>query len=111
MDPLITIAIPDLDGPAPLDRTRVSVARHTPEAHAVVPLGAAAAPSLPAPAAEPPPDPIGVLVPFGTPAAVNHLLVVAASPYLLLLESGAVVTHGRLRRLLALKCAPDLGDS
>src|SRR2546426_970996 len=104
MEPLVTIAIPDLAGIAARTTTLQALARHTPEPHEIVlfveqqsgrdassPLTQQrrlAVRQLPMP------------VPFSAPAALNRLLEVSTTPYLLLLESGTVVTSSWLQRLL-----------
>src|SRR6266568_6986497 len=102
MEPLVTIAIPDLAGPAASSATLASLARCTQEPYRVVLLveenirqhtspgsGTLALQSIAIPA------------PFGTPAALNKLVTVCTTPYILLLESGTIVTSGWLTRLLA----------
>src|SRR5689334_25304410 len=126
MEPLVTIAIPDLAGPAARTATLDSLARHTPELHEVVLLVEEArrqkVSSWPDNQAL---RQILVPVPFGAPAALNRLLATGRppgspllytkhehqpeysrgdsggrpTPYILLLESGTIVTAGWLGRL------------
>lgn len=90
MKPLVTIAIPDLVGPHMRAATLASLERHTPEPYTTVLL---ARPN------------------FEAPAALNRLLETCETPYLLLLESGAIVSAGWLKRLLAPLDDPNVGLS
>src|SRR5205823_9723748 len=99
---VVTIAIPDLAGPTARTATLNSIARHTPEAHEVVQLiEEARGQNVSSWSDNQVLRQISVAAPFGTPAALNRLLTICATPYLLLLESGAIVTSGWLGRLLA----------
>jgi glycosyltransferase involved in cell wall biosynthesis len=104
MEPLVTIAIPDFASPTSCAITLDALARHTPEPHEIVlfveqqsdrdatpPLARQKCQSV---------RQLPVPVPFSAPAALNLLLEVSTTPYLLLLESGTVVTNGWLQRLL-----------
>jgi glycosyltransferase involved in cell wall biosynthesis len=108
MPSLVTITIHDVAGPAELAVTRTALARHTPEPHDLVllcqkPEAARPAPvpgaSVEATAGELPALLLGPGE--GAPAGLNRLLTSSSTPYILLLESGAVVTPGWLGRLLA----------
>jgi len=99
MEPLVTIAIPDLAGPTALSITLAALARHTAEPHEVMLLVEAGSRQITRPDHQTLPQ-IPVPAPFGAPAALNRLLAVCATPYILLLESGATVTSGWLSRLL-----------
>ncbi len=99
MEPLITIAIPDLAGNTALSTTLTSLARHTLEPYEVmlfVEVGSRQTIRL----GNQKLQPIIVPTPFSAPAALNRLLAVCATPYILLLESGTIVTSGWLSRLL-----------
>jgi O-antigen biosynthesis protein len=99
MEPLVTIAIPDLAGPTALATTLAALARHTPEPHEVVLLVEAGSRQITRPHNQALQQ-IPVAVPFGTPAALNQLLATCTTPYILLLESGATITSRWLSRLL-----------
>src|SRR5437867_983404 len=105
MEPLVTIAIPDLAGPAARDATLASLIRHTPEPYGVLVFvedRSAAGDTIGLHST--PPRPYGQIftpAPFSAPAALNQLLTVCTTPYILLLESGAIVTSCWLERLLA----------
>ena len=99
MEPLVTIAISDLAGPTALSTTLASLARHTPEPHEVVLLVEAGSRQITRPRNQVLQQ-IPVPVPFGAPAALNQLLARCTTPYVLLLESGAIVTSRWLSRLL-----------
>jgi glycosyltransferase involved in cell wall biosynthesis len=103
MPPLITIAIPDLSGIIARNNTLQSIARHTPEPHEVVLLveelqGQRVVPLRSDDQAL---RRISVPAPFSTPIALNRLLTTSTTPYILLLESGSIVTSDWLARLLA----------
>lgn len=104
MEPLVTIAIPDFASPMSCAVTLDALGSHTPEPHEIVlfveqqldrdassPLTRQRRQSV---------RQLPVPVPFSAPAALNRLLEVSVTPYLLLLESGTVVTNGWLQRLL-----------
>src|SRR5579864_3736702 len=99
MNPLVTIAIPDPADPAALSTTLASLARHTPEPHRVTLLVEAGSRQITKPGDQLP-QTITVPAPFGAPAGLNQLLAICETPYMLLLESGAIVTPGWLSRLL-----------
>ena len=93
---LTTIAIPDLAGPASRTATLEALARCTSEPHQIVFL---------IEEGQPVPEIEGCRyliepAPQAIPAALNRLLAATETPYLLLLESGAIVTPGWLTRLL-----------
>jgi O-antigen biosynthesis protein len=102
METVVTIVIPDLGGPAARTATLQALARHTPEPYEVMLLleempgqhnlekqGDQAVRQIAVPA------------PFNTPAALNRLVATCTTPYILLLESGCIVTPGWLGKLLA----------
>lgn len=107
----VIIAIPDVAGDAARARTLASLARHTSEPHTVVLMQANPAQTGTLSEYEAGYQTFGVPAPFGAPAALNRLLRLTTSPYLLLLESGAVVTAGWLSRLLAPLADPAVGLS
>src|SRR5438552_13772743 len=113
MEPLVTIAIPDLAGPAVRTATLNSLARHTPELHEVVLLVEEAhRQNVSSWSDDQALRQILVPAPFGAPAALNRLLATGRpTPYILLLESGTVVTAGWLGRLLAAFHDPTVGLS
>ena len=103
MEPLVTIAIPDLSGIIARNNSLQAIARHTPEPHEIVLLAEEAQGQRINP---PKPDDqtlrrVSVPAPFSAPTALNRLLDTCTTPYILLLESGAIVTSGWLARLLA----------
>ncbi len=102
MEPLVTIAISDNAGTTACAMTLTALARHTPQPHEVVlfvegqlnhrtvaQAGQQEIWQFPVPMSA------------GIPFALNRLLEDSTTPYLLLLESGSVVTEGWLQRLLA----------
>jgi glycosyltransferase involved in cell wall biosynthesis len=99
MDPLVTIVIPDIAGLAALSATLTSLARHTPEPHVVMLLEEAGSMQITRPE-NLTLQQIIVPAPFGIPAALNQSIVICKTPYILLLETGAIVTSGWLSRLL-----------
>ncbi|HET9920643.1 MAG TPA: glycosyltransferase, partial [Ktedonobacteraceae bacterium] len=107
MDALVTIAIPDFAGAGLREQTLRTLARHTPEPHEIV---------LFAPQGQERDVPEGIrclLVPspFAAPAALNRLVAMCATPYILFLEAGASVTSGWLARLLEPLKDADVGMS
>lgn len=102
MEPIVTIAIPDLSGPAARAATFQALARHTPVPYEVV-LLVEETPGQHAPLRQndQATRQIALPAPFSTPAALNRLLAICATPYIVLLESGAIVTSGWLGKLLA----------
>ncbi|HET8853355.1 MAG TPA: glycosyltransferase family 2 protein, partial [Ktedonobacteraceae bacterium] len=111
MQPLVTIAIPDIAGPAARGATLASLSYHTPrELHEVILLVEATRGQDRLVTSEQHAlRQLAVPAPFGAPAALNRLLAECVTPYVLLLESGAVVTHGWLERLLAPLDDPAVG--
>jgi glycosyltransferase involved in cell wall biosynthesis len=102
MEQVVTIAIPDVAGPSSLASTLASLARHTPEPHEIVVLEEKLqARSILPDHARRIVKRVIVPAPFGIPAGLNLLLASCTTPYMLLLESGAIVTAGWLGRLLA----------
>jgi glycosyltransferase involved in cell wall biosynthesis len=100
-NPLITIAIRDIVGTGARERTLTALARATPEPHEIVLI-----------ATEPPPGPwraLAVPDPLRAPDALNRLLAAGTAPLVLLLESGAIVTPGWLKRLLEALDDPAVG--
>lgn len=110
MEPLVTIAIPHLAGPTALSTTLAALARHTPEPHMVVLLVEAGSTQTTMHNTQTLQQ-ISVPAPFATPTALNQLLAVCTTPYILLLESGAIVTSGWLSRLLEPLTAANVGLS
>lgn len=112
MQAFVTIAMPDFAGPVVRAKTLAALARHTPEPHEIV---------LFVERSRPPDTPgrhgsqqvrsLPVSTPFSAPAALNQLLYASTAPYLLLLESGAIVTQGWLGRLLDALQNADVGVS
>src|SRR6266852_3436172 len=112
MEPLVTIAIPDLAGSAARNATLAALARHTPEPYEVVVLAEETPQQyVPAHSGNTTYRQIMVPVPFSTPSALNRLLIACTTPFILLLESGAIVTAGWLTRLLAPLSDPLVGLS
>lgn len=97
MKPIVTIAIPDIAGPLARAQTLDALARNTPEAHEIILFVKEGQEQstvedvtrLPVPS------------PLEVPAALNRLLRQCPTPYILLLEAGAIVTPGWLGRLLS----------
>jgi glycosyltransferase involved in cell wall biosynthesis len=102
MEPLLTIAIPDNAGATARAMTLTSLERHTPQPHEVVLFveGQLNHRTI-APARQQQTWHFPVPMSAGIPFALNRLLEASTTPYILLLESGAVVTDGWLQRLLA----------
>ena len=102
MEPVVTIAIPDVAGTVARTATIQALARNTPEPYEIVLLTERL---QPAPVTPKQIDQalrqITVPAPFSTPVALNRLLATCTTPYILLLESGAIVTPGWLSKLLA----------
>ena len=110
--PFVTIAIPDLAGPVALDATLAALTRYTPERYEVVLLAEETQrQNAPTASENTTYRQITVPAPFGTPAALNRLLMTCTAPLILLLESGAIVTAGWLTRLLAPLSDPAIGLS
>jgi glycosyltransferase involved in cell wall biosynthesis len=104
MIPRVTIAIPDLAGPHARAATMAALERHTPDSNEIIllaeqPIAAYSGQTL------------AVSAPFSMPFALNRLLAATTTPYLLLIESGAIVTAGWLARLLAALDDPAVGLS
>jgi len=112
MEPLVTIAIPDIAGAAACTITLAALAKHTPEPYEVVLLleetHRQQVISTPGNSTL---RQVSVPAPFGAPAALNLLLEADTAHYILLLESGARVTSGWLERLLAPLGDPSIGLS
>src|SRR6185312_4423509 len=99
MEPLVTIAIPELTRRAFHSDTLASLARHTPEPHQIVLLVEESQEIF----SQQDCQNVQQLVvpePFSTPAALNKLMQASSTPHLLLLEEGAIVTSSWLKRLL-----------
>lgn len=111
MRPLVTIAISDLAGESALCVTLAALARHTPESHTIVLLAEETLNPQRLEHSGVPLRRIVVSAPFAVPTALNRLLEETSSPYLLFLESGAIVTAGWLNRLLAPLADPTIGLS
>ena len=121
MEPLVTIAIPDNAGAQALAVTLAALVRHTPQPHEIVLIveglitraTARVAPTIHAarveqekysrgdPGGRPGNTLLTVPMALGIPFALNRLLDSCTTPYILLLESGAIVTATWLERLLA----------
>src|SRR2546428_4160211 len=102
MEPFVTIAIPDLAGIVARNATLQAIARHTPEPHEVVLLvEESRGQCVPSRWDDQTLRCIAVAAPFSTPVGLNRLLATCTTAYILLLESGAIVTAGWLHRLLA----------
>ncbi len=101
MEPLVTIAIPDIAGIVARNVTLQSIGRHTPEPHEVVLLVEESRPQMRSRWDDQRLRRIAVPPPFSAPVGLNRLLESCASPNILLLQSGAIVTVGWLQRLLA----------
>ena len=112
MEPLVTIAIPDLAGIAARTATLQALARHTPEPYKVVLLvEETQRQHVLSGQNDHAIRQIALPVPLSIPTALNHLLAACTTPYILLLESGAIVTSGWLSKLLAPLNDPTVGLS
>ena len=113
MESLVTIVIPDLAGSAARTATLQALARHTPEPYEVVLLFVEETPRQRVPPEQNDQviQQIALPAPFSTPAALNRLLTACRTPYILLLESGAIVTAGWLGKLLGPFNDPTVGLS
>ncbi|HZT99918.1 MAG TPA: glycosyltransferase [Ktedonobacteraceae bacterium] len=112
MEPLVTIAIPDLSGIIARNITLQAIARHTSEPYEIALLleksqSASVSPKQNHLVAHQ----IVLPAPLNTSAALNRLLATCITPYILLLESGAIVTSGWLSKLLAPLNDPTVGLS
>jgi len=103
MEPLVTIAIPDLSGIIARNNSLQAITRHTPEPHEIVLLAEEVQGQRihPSKADDQTLRRVSVPAPFSAPTALNRLLATCTTPYILLLESEAIVTSGWLARLLA----------
>jgi len=112
MESLVTIGIPDLAGPAARITTLASLACHTPEPHEIALLTEKSrVQNVTTDSDNQALRQIAIPAPFGVPAALNQLLEICTTPYILLLESGAIVTSGWFTRLLAAIDDPTIGMS
>ena len=112
MQPLLAIAIPDFAGPVVRAKTLAALARHTPEPHEIVLfVDRSLSPDTSIRPGSREVRYLPVSMPFCAPAALNLLLKVSSAPYLLLLESGAIVTERWLSRLLDALQNTDVGLS
>ena len=102
MEPVVTIAIPDVAGTAARAATLQALARHTSKPYQVVLLLEESQPTSVSPKQN---DQVAhqIRLPglLNTSAALNCLLATCTTPYILHLESGAIVTAGWLSKLLA----------
>jgi glycosyltransferase involved in cell wall biosynthesis len=110
METVVTIAIPDLSGSAALTATLQELARHTPEPYEVVLLlEETRAQHVLSKQDDQTVRQIAIPAPFSTPAALNRLMATCTTPYILLLESGSIVTSDWLGKLLAPLSDPTVG--
>jgi glycosyltransferase involved in cell wall biosynthesis len=102
MQPLVTIAIPDLSGSVARNITLQAIARHTPQPHEIVLLveEPGSSRSLAQMGYQQNVRQLAVPKPFNIPVALNRVVMTCTTPYILLLESGTIVTSGWLERLL-----------
>lgn len=101
MEPLVTIIIPDIAGVTACATTLASLARHTPEQYEVMLLIAESRRGQAPLQVGQHVRTVVVSNPANIPASLNQVLATSTTPFLLLLESGAIVTHAWLTRLLA----------
>jgi O-antigen biosynthesis protein len=111
MESLVTIAIPDLAGIEARTATLQALARHTPEPYKVVLFAEGTQKYIPSEQNEHIIRQMVLSAPLSIPAALNDLLATCTTPYMLLLESGALVTSGWLSKLLAPFNDPTVGMS